>query len=58
MRAGLSANAPYLVVAKVDAMTEPGIKRKHSDGRENKYIFVRHIEESEGIAIKGPSEHN
>ena len=56
--AGLSANAPYLVVAKVDATTEPGIKRKHSDGREDKYIFVRHIEESEGIVIMGPSEHN
>jgi hypothetical protein len=34
------------------------IKRKHSDGREDKYIFVRHVEESEGIVIMGPSEHN
>jgi hypothetical protein len=34
------------------------IKRKQGDGREDKYIFVRHVEESEGIVIMGPSEHN
>jgi sulfopyruvate decarboxylase subunit beta len=55
---GLAASAPYLVVAKVEASVEPGIKRKHSDGREDKYIFVRHVEQSEGIVIMGPSEHN
>jgi thiamine pyrophosphate-dependent acetolactate synthase large subunit-like protein len=55
---GLAATAPYVVVAKVAATTEPGIERKHSDGREDKYIFVRHVEESEGIVIMGPSEHN
>jgi sulfopyruvate decarboxylase subunit beta len=55
---GLAAASPYVVVAKVEAITEPGIKRKHSDGREDKYIFVRHVEESEGIVIMGPSEHN
>jgi thiamine pyrophosphate-dependent acetolactate synthase large subunit-like protein len=56
--AGLSATAPYIVVAKTDGVLEPGIKRKHSDGREDKYIFVRHVEETEGIVIMGPSEHN
>jgi thiamine pyrophosphate-dependent acetolactate synthase large subunit-like protein len=55
---GLAATVPYVVVAKVEAVTEPGIKRKHSDGREDKYIFVRHVEDSEGIVIMGPSEHN
>ncbi|WP_181782111.1 thiamine pyrophosphate-dependent enzyme [Pseudonocardia pini] len=56
--AGLAATVPYLVVAKVSGEVEPGIKRKHSDGREDKYVFVRHVEESEGIVIMGPSEHN
>lgn len=56
--AGLAADVPYLVVAKVARGVQPGIKRKHSDGREDKYIFVRHVEASEGITIMGPSEHN
>ncbi len=55
---GLAAAAPYVIVAKVDAAVEPGIKRKHSDGREDKYIFVRHVEQTEDIVIMGPSEHN
>ncbi|SHG76349.1 Thiamine pyrophosphate enzyme, C-terminal TPP binding domain [Kaistia soli DSM 19436] len=56
--AGLAADTPYLVVAKVSGTVQPDIKRKHSDGREDKYIFVRHVEASEGITIMGPSEHN
>ncbi len=56
--AGLAAEVPYLVVAKVEASVRPGIRRKHSDGREDKYIFVRHVEATEGITIMGPSEHN
>jgi sulfopyruvate decarboxylase subunit beta len=56
--AGLAATVPYIVVAKTDGILEPGIKRKHSDGREDKYIFVRHVEATEGITIMGPSEHN
>lgn len=56
--AGLAANVPYVVVAKVAGTVQPGIKRKHSDGREDKYIFVRHVEKTEGIVIMGPSEHN
>lgn len=55
---GLVADAPYLVVAKVSGPVQHGIKRKHSDGREDKYIFVRHVEATEGIVIMGPSEHN
>lgn len=57
-QAGLVAQAPYVVVAKVERGVQPGIKRKHSDGREDKYIFVRHVEASEGVVIMGPSEHN
>ncbi|MCX5496403.1 thiamine pyrophosphate-dependent enzyme [Kaistia dalseonensis] len=55
---GLAADVPYVVVAKVAGSVQPDIKRKHSDGREDKYIFVRHVEASEGITIMGPSEHN
>ncbi|PKU25471.1 thiamine pyrophosphate-dependent enzyme [Telmatospirillum siberiense] len=55
---GLAAAAPYVIVAKVSGTVQPGIRRKHSDGREDKYIFVRHVEASEGIVIMGPSEHN
>lgn len=56
--AGLAADVPYVVVAKVHGSVQPDIKRKHSDGREDKYIFVRHVEATEGIVIMGPSEHN
>jgi thiamine pyrophosphate-dependent acetolactate synthase large subunit-like protein len=55
---GLAAMRPYLIVAKVQACVEPNIKRKHSDGREDKYVFVRHVEATEGVVIMGPSEHN
>ena len=55
---GLASSAPYVVVAKVTGTVQPDIKRKHSDGREDKYIFVRHVEATENIVIMGPSEHN
>jgi len=55
---GLATDGPYLIVAKVAGIVQPDIKRKHSDGREDKYIFVRHVEATEGIVIMGPSEHN
>ncbi|MGY1814734.1 thiamine pyrophosphate-dependent enzyme [Blastococcus sp. SYSU D00820] len=55
---GLAAAEPYVVVAKTDGVLQPGIRRKHSDGREDKYVFVRHVEATEGISIMGPSEHN
>lgn len=57
-REGLKAQSPYVLVAKVDKTIARDIKRKHSDGREDKYIFVRHVEATEGIVIMGPSEHN
>jgi sulfopyruvate decarboxylase subunit beta len=55
---GLATAEPYIVIAKTDGILEPGIRRKHSDGCEDKYIFVRHVERVEGITIMGPSEHN
>jgi thiamine pyrophosphate-dependent acetolactate synthase large subunit-like protein len=55
---GLAAQEPYLIVAKVAGTVQPDIRRKHSDGREDKYIFVRHVERTENIVIMGPSEHN
>lgn len=55
---GLKAQSPYVIVAKVDGEVRSGMRRKHSDGREDKYIFVRHIEATENIVIMGPSEHN
>ena len=55
---GLQAQSPYVIVAKVDRSVQRDIKRKHSDGREDKYIFVRHVEQTENIVIMGPSEHN
>ncbi|HUC51513.1 MAG TPA: thiamine pyrophosphate-dependent enzyme [Xanthobacteraceae bacterium] len=55
---GLAADEPFIIVAKVDASSRRDVKRKHSDGREDKYVFVRHIEATEGIVIMGPSEHN
>ena len=55
---GLDAGRPFVIVAKVDPSAPQDIRRKHSDGREDKYIFVRHVEETEGIVIMGPSEHN
>ncbi|MBI2880102.1 MAG: thiamine pyrophosphate-binding protein [Candidatus Tectomicrobia bacterium] len=54
----LRSAGPHFIVAKVEAVREPGLARKHADGREHKYLFVRHIEENEGITIMGPSEHN
>ena len=55
---GLASDVPYVVVVKVAGTVQPDIKRKHSDGREDKYIFVRHVEATENIVIMGPSEHN
>lgn len=58
---GLAMAVPYVVVAKVDTAPRPDgppVRRKHSDGREDTYVFVRHVERTEGITIMGPSEHN
>lgn len=57
-RKALAENELYLLVAKVEPLTIPGVARKHSDGKEDKYIFVRHVERTEGVVIIEPSEHN
>ena len=57
-RMALAGGDLYLINAKVEPYAEPGLKRKHSDGLEDKYIFVRYIEKLEGISISGPTEHN
>ncbi|MDC7785583.1 thiamine pyrophosphate-dependent enzyme [Rhodoplanes sp. TEM] len=57
-RRGLVADVPFVIVAKVSQESFRDVRRKHSDGREDKYIFVRHVEATEGIVIMGPSEHN
>ncbi len=45
---------PWVIVAKVTGETEP-VGPKLMDGRENKYRFVRYVEQSEGITILKPS---
>ncbi len=55
---GLQADELYFIVAKVGKTVAPGLKRKHSDGIEDKYVFVRYVERTEGVTIMGPSEHN
>ena len=57
VNAALSGNQLYFIVAKHDT-TPPGIKlkRKRSDAFEDKYRFLRYIEESEGLDIKPPCQ--
>ncbi len=54
----LRTDGPHLIVAKVEAVSQPGLTRKPADGREQKYTFIRAVEKREGITIMGPSEHN
>lgn len=50
----VAGNGPWLIVANVVA-EKPPVKPKLMDGRENKYRFVRYIEETEGKTILKPS---
>lgn len=54
----LTTDGPHFIVAKVEAVSQPGLIRKTADGREHKYIFVRNLEREEGTTILGPSSHN
>jgi sulfopyruvate decarboxylase subunit beta len=47
-------SGPWVIVAKVVA-EKPPVEPKLMDGRENKYRFVRYIEETEGTIILKPS---
>ena len=50
----LAGHGPWFIVAKVVA-EKPPVEPKLMDGRENKYRFVRYIEETEGTIILKPS---
>jgi sulfopyruvate decarboxylase subunit beta len=50
----LAGRGPWFIVAKVVA-EKPPVDPKLMDGRENKYRFVRYIEETEGTIILKPS---
>jgi len=50
----LHEDGPWLVVVRVNPETEP-VGPKLMDGRENKYRFVRYIEQTEGRTILKPS---
>jgi thiamine pyrophosphate-dependent acetolactate synthase large subunit-like protein len=52
--AALAGNGPWVIVAKVVA-EKPPVQPKLMDGRENKYRFVRYIEQTEGRIILKPS---
>jgi sulfopyruvate decarboxylase subunit beta len=50
----VAGNGPWVIVAKV-ASEKPPVQPKLMDGRENKYRFVRYIEQTEGSIILRPS---
>jgi sulfopyruvate decarboxylase subunit beta len=50
----LAGDGPWLIVAKV-VSEKPPVQPKLMDGRENKYRFVRYIENTEGRTILKPS---
>jgi sulfopyruvate decarboxylase subunit beta len=50
----LAGNGPWVIVCKV-VSEKPPVQPKLMDGRENKYRFVRYIEETEGRIILRPS---
>lgn len=50
----LAGNGPWVLVCKVIA-EKPPVEPKLMDGRENKYRFVRYIEQTEGKTILKPS---
>jgi sulfopyruvate decarboxylase subunit beta len=50
----VAGNGPWVIVAKVVA-EKPPVEPKLMDGRENKYRFVRYIEQTEGRIILKPS---
>jgi len=50
----LDGKGPWVIVCKVVA-EKPPVEPKLMDGRENKYRFVRYIEQTEGTVILKPS---
>jgi thiamine pyrophosphate-dependent acetolactate synthase large subunit-like protein len=54
IKKALAGGGPWFIVAKVLA-EKPPVEPKLMDGRENKYRFVRYIENTEGSVILKPS---
>ena len=52
--AALAGDGPWVIVCKV-VSEKPPVEPKLMDGRENKYRFLRYIEETEGRTILRPS---
>lgn len=50
----LSVDRLHFIVAKIEPGTETGLPLKTTDGIEDKYLFVRHVETLEGITLIGP----
>ena len=50
----LAGKGPWVLVCKVQS-EKPPVEPKLMDGRENKYRFVRYIEQTEGTTILKPS---
>jgi sulfopyruvate decarboxylase subunit beta len=53
-RAAVAGNGPWVIVCRV-VSEKPPVEPKLMDGRENKYRFVRYIEETEATTILRPS---
>ena len=54
IKKALAGRGPWFIVAKVVA-EKPPVEPKLMDGRENKYRFVRYIENTEGSIVLKPS---
>jgi thiamine pyrophosphate-dependent acetolactate synthase large subunit-like protein len=54
VRQALAGPGPSLIVAKV-TQESPDLRPKLMDGRENKYRFVRYVEETTGLTVLKPS---
>jgi hypothetical protein len=50
----LAGRGPWVLVCKIQS-EKPPVEPKLMDGRENKYRFVRYIEQTEGTTILKPS---
>ena len=47
----LTTDRHHFIVAKIEPGTEAGLPNKLTDGIEDKYIFVRYVEQSETVAV-------
>ena len=47
----LTSGRHHFIVAKIEPGTEEGLPNKLTDGIEDKYLFVRYLEESENVVV-------